>query len=194
MSSKVLQIVNSSLFSSGAAVSDVRAAVLRLGMKTIRNLALGIGAFDSVGKTSTQSKAAIDELQKRSLAIAQLSSRIARGRDDTDAAFMAGLVCDVGHLILANTPPAEGGESIPADAITHAEVGAFLLGLWGLPFRIVEAVANHHAPQRNAHDRLGLPQIVWLASCLVCGEEPNAEYLKRIGADDLLPQFKGMMA
>ncbi|HYQ45284.1 MAG TPA: HDOD domain-containing protein [Polyangiaceae bacterium] len=193
MSSKVLQIVNSSLFSSGTAVSDVRAAVLRLGMKTIRNLALGIGAFDSVGKTSSRSKDSIEELQKRSLAIAQLSSRIAQGRDDTDAAFMAGLVCDVGQLILASSP-ADGAFECQPDALTHAEVGAFLLGLWGLPFRIVEAVANHHAPLRNAHDRLGLPQIVWLASCLVYGEEPDPQYLKRIGADELLPKFKGMMA
>jgi len=193
MSSKVLQIVNSSLFSSGTAVSDVRAAVLRLGMKTIRNLALGIGAFDSIGKTSTRSQASIDELQKRSLAIAQLSSRMAQGREDTDAAFMAGLVCDVGQLILASSPAEEVVECQP-DAVTHAEVGAFLLGLWGLPFRIVEAVANHHAPLRNAHDRLGLPQIVWLASCLVYGEEPDSNYMKRIGADELLPKFKGMMA
>jgi HD-like signal output (HDOD) protein len=194
MSSKVLQIVNSSLFSSGAAVSDVRAAVLRLGMKTIRNLALGIGAFVSVGKMSTQSKTSIDELLKRSLAIAQLSCRIAQGREDTDAAFMAGLVCDVGQLILGSAPATDGLDSSQADAITHAEVGAFLLGLWGLPFRIVEAVANHHAPQRNAHDKLALPQIVWLASCLVYGEEPDPEYVKRIGADELLPTFKGMKA
>jgi HD-like signal output (HDOD) protein len=194
MSSKVLQIVNSSLFSSGSAVSDVRAAVLRLGMKTIRNLALGIGAFDSLGKSTAQSKVAIEELQKRSLAVAQLSSRIAQGREDTDAAFMAGLVCDVGQLILANAPNTDGVDNSRADTVTHAEVGAFLLGLWGLPFRIVEAVANHHAPLRNAHDRLGLPQIVWLASCLVHGEEPNPDYMKRIGADELLPQFKGMIA
>jgi len=193
MSSKVLQIVNSSLFSSGTAVSDVRAAVLRLGMKTIRNLALGIGAFDDVGKSSVRSRASIEELQKRSLAIAQLASRIARGREDTDAAFMAGLVCDVGQLILTSTPAVEW-ENIQAAAITHAEVGAFLLGLWGLPFRIVEAVANHHMPRRNAHDRLGLPQIVWLASCLIHGEEPDPDYMKRIGASDLLPSFKGMMA
>jgi HD-like signal output (HDOD) protein len=172
---------------------------MRLGMKTIRNLALGIGAFDSVGKMGAQSRSLVDELQRRSLAIAQLASRIAQGREDTDSAFMAGLMCDVGELILAATPPAdatasESGDSAPSDAITHAEVGAFLLGLWGLPFRIVEAVANHHAPLRNAHDRLGLPQIVWLAACLVQGQEPDPEYLKRIGADELLPKFKAMVA
>jgi HD-like signal output (HDOD) protein len=196
MSSKVLQVVNSSFFSSGSSVSDVRAAVVRLGMKTIRNLALGIGAFDAAGKNGSRSSAAVDALQKRSLAIAQLASRIAQGRDDTDAAFMAGLVCDVGELILAEPDPSAptGLAPTPADAVTHAEVGAFLLGLWGLPFRIVEAVANHHAPLRNAHDRLGLPQIVWLAACLVQGSEPDPEYLTRIGADALLPKFKGMMA
>ena len=196
MSSKVLQVVNSSFFSSGSSVSDVRAAVMRLGMKTIRNLALGIGAFDSVGKSNGRSSAAVDELQKRSLAIAQLASRIAQGRDDTDAAFMAGLVCDVGELILVDpdsSSPIERAQT-QADAVTHAEVGAFLLGLWGLPFRIVEAVANHHAPLRNAHDRLGLPQIVWLAACLVQGVDPDPEYLTRVGADALLPKFKGMMA
>jgi HD-like signal output (HDOD) protein/CheY-like chemotaxis protein len=199
MSSKVLQVVNSSFFASSSNVSDIRAAVMRLGMKTIRNLALGIGAFDSVGKMGAQSRSLVDELQRRSLAIAQLASRIAQGREDTDSAFMAGLMCDVGELILAAAPPAdatasESGDSAPSDAITHAEVGAFLLGLWGLPFRIVEAVANHHAPLRNAHDRLGLPQIVWLAACLVQGQEPDPEYLKRIGAEELLPKFKAMVA
>ena len=196
MSSKVLQVVNSSFFSSGASVSDVRAAVVRLGMKTIRNLALGIGAFDSLGKSHGLASSAVDALQKRSLAIAQLASRIAQGRDDTDAAFMAGLVCDVGELVLAEPDPCTPSERVQTqtDAVTHAEVGAFLLGLWGLPFRIVEAVANHHAPLRNAHDRLGLPQIVWLAACLVQGVEPDPEYLTRIGAAALLPQFKEMMA
>ena len=198
MSSKVLQVVNSSFFSSGSSVSDVRAAVLRLGMKTIRNLALGIGAFDSVGKSNGQSNASVEALQKRSLSIAQLASRIAQGREDTDAAFMSGLVCDVGELILGVAPvvdtEAASASQGQADAVTHAEVGAFLLGLWGLPFRIVEAVANHHAPLRNAHDRLGLPQIVWLAACLVQGIEPDPDYLQRISALELLPKFKGMMA
>jgi HD-like signal output (HDOD) protein len=161
----------------------------------------------------------VEAIQHRALAIAQLASRIARGRADTDAAFMAGLVCDVGELISVTTPGAAPGEpsaapgepnaapgepnaapaepnAAPADssALTHAELGAFLLGLWGLPFPIVEAVANHHAPRRNAHDRLGLPQIVWLASCLVHGEHPDAEYLKQIGASELLPEFESMLA
>jgi HD-like signal output (HDOD) protein/CheY-like chemotaxis protein len=200
MSSKVLQVVNSSFFSaSGSAVSDVRTAVVRLGMKTVRNLALAIGAFDVVSKQSQRSNHALEALQMRSLAIGQLAGRMAQGLADTDAAFMAGLVCDVGELIptlASEAAPSSADTSLgdPSQAVTHAELGAFLLGLWGLPFPIVEAVANHHSPERNAHDRIGLPQIVWLAACLVQGTEPNPEYLKRIGAEALLPKFKGMMA
>jgi HD-like signal output (HDOD) protein len=111
---------------------------------------------------------------------------------------MAGLVCDVGELILTSDPDAsanaaDDGALTQMSSVTHAEAGAFLLGLWGLPYRIVEAVANHHAPLRNAHDRLGLPQIVWLAACLVQKIEPDPEYLVRIGAAELLPELKGMV-
>jgi HD-like signal output (HDOD) protein len=103
---------------------------------------------------------------------------------------MAGLVCDVGELIL----PTSGHDSASSEGVTHAELGAFLLGLWGIPAPIVEAVANHHQPERNAHTRLGLSQIVWLASCLVHGEAPDASYLERIGAGGILPELERMMA
>lgn len=197
MSSKLLQVVNSSFFAISSNVSDVRTAVLRLGMKTIRNLALGIGAFDAVGELGT-SAASVEKLQQRSLRIARLASRIAAGREDPDAAFMAGLTCDVGELVipdLPSTPPerpdTESAE--PKRPITHAEVGGFLLGLWGLPFPIVEAVSNHHAPERCPYDRFRLPQIVWLASCLVHGTPPDPEYLERIGILDSLSTFEGMV-
>ncbi len=196
MSSKLLQVANSSFFSSGSNVTDVRTAVIRLGLKTIRNLALGIGAFEAFGKSGTPSARAIEDLQNRSLSIAKLAARIAKGTEDADTAFMCGLVCDIGELVLARhtqrDPIADRerahahAHELGLGAVTHAEVGAFLLGLWGLPYRVVEAVANHHAPERNAYERLGLPQIVWLASCLVHAEEPNPEYITRIGASKAL--------
>lgn len=191
MSSKLLQVVNSSFFAQSSNVSDVRTAVLRLGMKTIRNLALGIGAFDAAG-AGANAAISVEKLQQRSLKIARLASRIATGRDDPDAAFMAGLTCDIGELIVTDPTPPDPTESTQR-AITHAKVGAFLLGLWGLPFPIVEAVSNHHTPEQNPYDRLGLPQIVWLASCLVHGVAPDPDYLARIGASDLLTEFQGML-
>jgi HD-like signal output (HDOD) protein len=72
-------------------------------------------------------------------------------------------------------------------------VGGFLLGLWGLPFTVVEAVANHHSPERNADDKLGPAQAVWLASCLVDGEEPDSRIVASIGAAELLPKIKKLL-
>jgi len=193
MSSKLLQVANSSFFSSGSNVSDIRTAVVRLGLKTIRNLALGIGAFEAFGKTGTPSARAIEALQNRSLRIAKLAQRIAKGTDDADTAFMCGLVCDIGELVLAANSHSSGEATPVSEGVTHAEVGAFLLGLWGLPYRVVEAVANHHSPERNAYERLGLPQMVWLASSLVHGEEPSPAYIERIGASKALGEARGFL-
>jgi HD-like signal output (HDOD) protein len=68
---------------------------------------------------------------------------------------------------------------------THAEIGAYLLGLWGLPIQLVRAVADHHAPERDAADHVGLTQLVWLASCIVDGDEPAPDLLSRFGAEAL---------
>jgi HD-like signal output (HDOD) protein len=125
---------------------------------------------------------------------------MARLPEDASVAYIAGLLCDVGQLVLASTVPerlyvaqAEARQAgVPAHVAeqatwgaTHAELGAYLLGIWGLPFQLVEAVANHHSPERHAEEQVGLAQLVWLAACIVDGEEPQAEHLHRFGAEEL---------
>jgi HD-like signal output (HDOD) protein len=132
--------------------------------------------------------------------IAELAAGMARLPEDAAAAHVAGLLCDVGELILVNCAPerhyvtqseaAQQGLSQHAAELatfgtTHAEIGAYLLGLWGLPVQIVQAVANHHAPEREGGDRMGLTQLVWLASSIIDGEEPEPELLSRFGAEQL---------
>jgi len=204
MASKLLQLVNSSFFSRGSATSDMRTAVVRLGLRTLKNLALGVGVFDASTFDIDERMLSVTALQRRALETGLLASRIA-DRADADEAFSAGLMCDIGQLVLASTVPehlslamskakVDGSRLDQAEAelfhVTHAEVGAFLLGLWGLPYRIVEAVANHHLPERNAHCRLGLAQSVWMADCLVDGREPDAEYVRAIGATERLATWK----
>jgi HD-like signal output (HDOD) protein len=114
-------------------------------------------------------------------------------------------LCDVGQLVLATAAPerlylaaaqaAQRGVPVyvaeqATFGATHAELGAYLLGLWGLPFQIVTAVANHHAPERSADDKLGLAQLVWLAACIVEGVEPPAEQLYRFGAEELFQHHR----
>jgi len=209
MASKLLQVANSALFASSSGVSDVKTAVVRLGTRTLRNLALGIGAFEAARGSAKSLSAFIDQLQNRSLRIARLAKGLSQKPVDAEAAFMAGLVCDLGQLVLATVAPerrrdaeAEAArQKLPTHAaerglwgVSHAEVGAFLLGLWGLPFPIVEAVANSHSPERNAHERCGLPQLVWLSACLIEGETPRPELIERFKMADALARARALLA
>ena len=209
MASKLLQVANSALFAASNPVSDVKTAVVRLGTRTLRNLALGIGAFEAARGSAKHLGNFIDGLQNRSLQIARLARALSPKPVDAETAFMAGLVCDLGQLVLATVAPERSREAerkaalekVPGHVaeralwgVTHAEVGAFLLGLWGLPFPIVEAVANSHSPTRNAHERCGLPQIVWLAACLVEGEAPDAALIRRYQMEDALARSARILA
>lgn len=201
IATKMLQVANSALFASSQAVADIKTAVVRLGSRTIRNLALGIGAFESARGSAKGLDRFIDELQNRSLAMARLARAVSPKSVDADAAFMAALVCDLGQLLLATVAPERHRDAATEMSkrkvrahvaerslwgVTHAEVGAFLLGLWGLPFSIVEAVANSHSPERNAHEHCGLPQVVWLCACLSEGELPDPLLVERFQLGEVL--------
>jgi HD-like signal output (HDOD) protein len=200
MTSKLLQVAGSAFFNSSSSVIDVETAIMRLGFRTLRNLALSCGVFECAAHGGASPTTGVEALQRHSLAIANTAASMAKLPEDASAAYLAGLLCDVGQLVLASTTPerlyvtqAEAAQAgVPAHVAeastwgaTHAEIGAFLLGLWGLPFQIVEAVANHHAPERHPDGRVGLPQLVWLAACIVDGEPPEVEALHRFGVEEL---------
>ena len=200
MTCKLLQVAGSAFFNSSTSVIDVETAIMRLGLRTLRILTSGVGVFDCSAHGGASPTTGVEALQRRSLSIAKTAASMAKLPEDASAAYLTGLLCDVGQLILASTAPerlyvtqaeaAKGG--VPAHVVeaatwgaTHAEIGAYLLGLWGLPFQIVEAVANHHAPERQLDTRIGLPQLVWLAACIVDGEQPQVEALHHFGVEEL---------
>lgn len=200
MTCKLLQLASSAFFNSSASVVDVEAAVMRLGLRTLRNLTLRTDAFEPARGASGAPTLSVDALQQRALQTAELAARMTRLPEDAAAAFIAGLLCNVGELALASVAPerlyvteAEAAQNgVPTYVAekatwgaTHAEIGAYLLGLWGLPFQIVDAVAGHHAPVRETGDRLGLPQLIWLAASIVEGEQPAPDLLHRFGAEEL---------
>jgi len=204
MASKLLQLANSAFFARSREVSDVRAAVLRLGTKTIKNLALVIGVFDSCDPGAGSRLISVEQMQLRSFATAKVAAGIAE-RGQADSAFMAGLVCDLGELVLASKASeqlavawqAAAAQNLPRShcerevfGASHAEVGAYLLSLWGLPFAVVEAVALHHQPLDGAQPGIGLPVLVWIASCSVAGEEPDSELVQALGAGELLERAR----
>jgi HD-like signal output (HDOD) protein len=111
----------------------------------------------------------LQRLERHALLTARIARKLITGREQSETAFAAGLLHDAGKLILMS----RGGEpfataieharsrNIPlhtAEAgvlgATHAEVGAYLLGLWDLPHSVVDPVSLHHvrAPGRAGSD------------------------------------------
>jgi putative nucleotidyltransferase with HDIG domain len=95
----------------------------------------------------------VERLQRHGLATALIAKQLAYDLPFADDAFLAGMLHDIGKLVLTlgkpRSNPAGDGDT-PESAIDqnteHAAVGAYLLALWGLPFEVVEAVALHHTP------------------------------------------------
>jgi putative nucleotidyltransferase with HDIG domain len=132
----------------------------------------------------------VDALELHSACVARLAGALLPGRREAGEAFTAGMLHDVGKLVLAAHRPdelaallAEARDSArPLHAIeqkragvTHAEIGAYLLTLWGLPHRIVEAVARHHAPTRLQATELDPIAAVYIANLLVAEQQNQGD-------------------
>jgi HD-like signal output (HDOD) protein len=212
MSAKILQLVNSAYFGLAHRVSSVAQAVAYLGLGVLRALALNAHVLGAVEGT-TVSRATLDEVQRTSLATAAIAKQKIRDRKLADDAFTAGVVHDVGRLVVALGMPAQFREiselSRATDrpphvvegellGVSHAEVGAYLLGVWGLPYSIVECTALHHVPGR-ASEPGELLTTMHLASAAVA-EAAGAratvdhDYLERLGRTSELADYRAAAA
>ncbi len=164
MTAKILQLVNSAYFGSRGTVSTAEQAVNLLGLDTVQALVLTVQVFSQFASTHG-SRFNMDRLWEASTETGSLARAIAQAEQAPalviDQAYTAGLLHDVGILVFgANvlkqydaTLKTAHDQGIPVWEVerqefgaTHADVGAYLLGLWGLGDPIVEAVAFHHRP------------------------------------------------
>lgn len=162
MSARILQLVNSAYFGLRNPIGNPVQAASFLGIDLIRALTLSSHAFTELKKAQ---RAGLDlpRLQDHSHAVANFARHIIAdmGEDSIprDLTYMAGLLHDMGLLVLGSSEPTEMGKilqaakagncdvrelELEAFGATHAEVGGYLLALWGLPDDVVEAVTLHH--------------------------------------------------
>lgn len=162
ITAKLLQLVNSAFFRLARRITGIEQAVNHLGFGAIRNLVLSAEVFSSWPGPGPKSVVSIDKLQSHVHQVAAAARALAAGTPKADDALLAGLLHDIGYWIFSNECQAELSESVAlsvAEKIplhqaetriigaSHAQVGAYLLGLWGLPYPVIEAVAYHHTPE-----------------------------------------------
>ena len=205
MSAKILQLVSSGFFGAPRHVSDPAEAVAILGLEIIKPLVLSLGIFSQFDKSGFN-VFSLENLHRHSFTVANCARKIAElegmEKEDTDRAYIAGLLHDIGKLILAGhlgekydsilaqTNPLEAEkENLNA---THAQVGAYLLGIWGLSDPVVDAVTYHHNPRDGSDaDRLTPLMAVHVANALELEELLiDREYIDGLGLSGRMDIWK----
>jgi HD-like signal output (HDOD) protein len=216
MCGKIMQLVNSACFGLPREVADIEAAVSQLGFELLRGLALIASVFAAAELGGNIEGFSLERLQRSSLLTGRLARAIADEKPYEDEAFSAGLLHDIGKLVLAMGTPCNFAEvarqcerrarpvyEIEREifGVTHAQAGAYLLGVWGLPLPIVEAVAYHHLPHEAGGSTFGTLGSVHAADALVeelhhvpAGRAYESaldqEFLKRTGAAVNVPEWR----
>ncbi len=208
---KLLQIVNSAFFRLARRITKIEEAVNYLGFIMVGNLALTIELFSA----DPQSGFSFEALQQHALRVASLARQITADPRSADDAFIAGMLHDIGKLVLALRMPEQYRQMLnlaqqrpiprwqlerEVFGVSHAEVGAYLLGLWGLPYPIIEAVAFHHQPRTIPPYEFDTLAAVHVANGLVHERAPapvgllleplDSDYLATLGVLDKLAGWR----
>ena len=174
-------MANSAFYGATYRTTNIFDAVLRVGSNTLQSLALSIGAFRSFSSNDRCAGFQIEAHEAHSFLVARIAARLVTHQESEDAFSMA-LLHDVGKLVFASRmaqdfapllarAAAEGKPLIDIERETgftsHAEAGAQLLGAWGLPQPVVDAVAHHHQPSELHAEPWGPQHAVHVADVLV---------------------------
>ncbi len=217
MTANIMKLVNSAFFGVRQLVVNVDRAVAYLGLDTLGTLVLGHSVFHS-GAPARIKGFSLETLWDHTLRTASTARAIAVSEKfsalKVEEAFLAGMLHDVGKVVFATAAPAApaapaalaalADDTIAQMSAHHAEVGAYLLGLWGFPNSIVEAVAMHHHPSRASGREFGLAGLIHVADRLVhhCdtpGAAPadlgfEAGFLEDLELLDHVPQWMGTLS
>ena len=158
LSAKVLRMANSAFFGMSRKISSISQALVILGFEVVKGLVLTSSVFDMIQKSMAG-------LWEHSIGCAAASGAVATllGRDDAEEILVAGLLHDLGKVVLALNLPEEmslvrakvaKGDVLFYEAenevldFDHSELGQWLAEHWNLPESLAEPMRLHHRPEK----------------------------------------------
>ncbi len=218
MCAKVLQLVNSAFFGMKQNIVDPIQATSFLGVDIIKDLVLSINVFSQFNPQLIR-RLGIGALWDHSTLVGVYAKTIAKAESQTKDilgfAFTAGVLHDIGKLVLAENMPAEYASALRTSArngvalyetekeifgATHAQVGAYLLGIWGLAASVVEAIEYHHTPMEIPGTSFSAATSVYAANTIDHRLHTRSwarkkqgiqlEYLEKLGLKDHYSQWE----
>ena len=215
LSAKILTLVNSAFFGLGRPITHPSEAAMFLGTETLRALVLSLQVFSQFSQVRLK-EFSVENLWKHSWTTGVLAKRLCEfeeaDRTTTDEAFIAGLLHDMGKLVLAANLPSQLEENIRQGRqkkltlweqeyqvfnASHAELGGYLLSTWGLSTGVVEAVAFHHRPTLAKRQNFSALTAVHVANTIAkkgpseCGLNPQPVSMEYLSTLDLAGRVDG---
>lgn len=203
MTAKILQMVNSAFFGLRRQISSPQDAVSYLGFDTVKSLVLSAKIFSQFDQKKMPGFS-LDDLWNHSMLTGTFAKIVAQLEDQTkktiDDSYIVGLLHDLGKLVLAqnlsdlyqktineafNTKQCLWQVEHELLGATHAEIAAYLMGLWGFKYPIVEAIAFHHTPHK-CDTKMGILTILHSANALAHEvSEPETPNTPKVAVDYL---------
>jgi HD-like signal output (HDOD) protein len=194
MTAKILQTVNSALYCLPQQINDPGEAVMFLGVERCKSLILLSKLFSQFDNKKCAGFS-MERMWQHSIVVGSFARFIALAESQdgsmADQAYTAGLLHDIGKVLLAGNLPQQYQEvtalhrnqDLPVYeaekkilGTTHAELAGCLLDHWGLGPHIVEAVTHHHRPLECPHIGFNLLTAVHAANALSYKTKGNAHH------------------
>ncbi len=178
LAGKILKLVNSSFYGMSGEIATISRAVVVLGFAAIRNLATGLGVAGIMAQSGKGAHQGLFWSHAITTASAAQVLATHTGYEDPEEAFIAGLLHDIGHLILATVKPdlfAETMDGKSGDILareqnllgaTHTKVGQKVMRHWRLPEKLGRAIRFHHNVKVAANGEDTLTPLIALADTL----------------------------
>lgn len=216
MATKLLQLANSAFMGTSGRVSSLSQALTLIGLDNVRTLVLSVNVFAQFDGNAHVA-AYLPFIWDHSIAVSNLAQKIASAESGSktlvEECFTAGLLHDLGKVVLLAELPRESLQLYTARSgacpeserarlgCTHAEVGAYLMSIWGLPLPLVHAVAHHHTPDEAREAAFSSLTAVHVADAILSEGDPSPlnhdaaldfGYLNRLGFSDKEPAWRGL--
>jgi putative nucleotidyltransferase with HDIG domain len=164
LASRVIRLVNSAFYGFPGRIQTISHAISLLGFSTVHNVVLTTSVMSAfAGSDNSDDSLDLQQFWLHSIAVGSFAKTAARllHRGNPEEAFVAGLLHDVGKLVMLNHLPKEYRKVLTQRTVEkcslrqaerrnlgtdHAEVGAWLARLWNMPEGLQRAIGGHHAP------------------------------------------------
>lgn len=188
ISARLLQMVNSAFFRLARRITKIEQAVTYLGFAAIRNLVMSMEVFSQFERDPRLADFDPEKLQAHAQVVSAAVRALTVKTPLADDALLAGMLHDIGYLIFVQECPEEFLKVVEESrqsgqplheverqrlGASHAQIGAYLLGIWGLPYPIIEAVAHQNRPEAVAQTDFDVLAALAVAKSLTLEHESS---------------------